>query len=174
VVQALSNHFAAGRIELEELEQRLDVAMRAQTLQELDAALHGLSPEPAAPPARAVAPVIADDRASRWSVAVMSGVTKKGRWQVAPIHRSFAFWGGTVLDLREAQFTAEVTEIRAQAVMGGVEVIVPPDLPVRVQGFGIMGAVTDKTNPAESPRVIIRAFAFMGGVEVKVRERKKA
>ena len=39
VVQTLSSHFAAGRIELEDLEQRLEVAMRAQTLEELDGAL---------------------------------------------------------------------------------------------------------------------------------------
>jgi hypothetical protein len=172
VVQTLSSHFAAGRIELEDLEQRLDIAMRAQTLEDLDAALHGLAPAPSDPAALAERPVIADDRASRWSVAVMSGVKKTGRWFLAPVHRAVAFLGGGTLDLREAQFTAEVTEIRVRAVMGGFEVIVPPDLPVRVNGFGIMGGVVDRTSPAESPRVVIRAFALMGGVEVKVRERK--
>ncbi len=172
VVQTLSSHFAAGRIELEELEQRLDVAMRAQTLEDLDAALAGLAPAPSSETALAERPVIADDRASGWSVAVMSGVKKSGRWYLAPIHRTVAFWGGTVLDLREAQFTAAVTEIRARAIMGGVEVIVPPDLPVQVRGFGVMGAVVDKTTPAERPRVVIRALALMGGVEVKVRARK--
>lgn len=174
VVQTLSNHFAAGRIELEDLELRLDIAMRAQTLQDLDRALDGL--DVAAAPAHGTAlaepPVIAGDRASRWSVAVMSGVKKTGRWYLAPVHRAVAFMGGGTLDLREAQFTAEVTEIRVRAVMGGFEVIVPPDLPVQVRGFGVMGAVVDKTSPAEQPRVIIRAFALMGGVEVKVRERR--
>lgn len=172
VVQTLSSHFAAGRIELEELEQRLDVAMRAQTLEDLDAALAGLAPGPSSETALAERPVIADDRASKWSVAVMSGMKKTGRWYLAPVHRAVAVMGGGTLDLREAQFTAEVTEIRVRAVMGGFEIIVPPDLPVQVRGFGVMGAVVDKTTPAEQARVIIRAFALMGGVEVKVRERK--
>jgi hypothetical protein len=172
VVQTLSSHFAAGRIEVEELEQRLDVAMRAQTLQELDAALDGLAPAALSPHALAEQPVIAGDRASRWTVAVMSGVKKKGRWFLAPLHRAVAVMGGGTLDLREAQFTADITEIRVRAVMGGFEVIVPPDLPVQVQGFGFMGGIVDKTSPAERPRVLIRAFALMGGIEVKVRERK--
>jgi hypothetical protein len=172
VVQTLSNHFAAGRIELEDLEQRLDIAMRAQTLQDLDTALTGLAPAPLPESALAERPVIADDRASKWSVAVMSGVKRTGRWYLGPVHRAIAVMGGGTLDLREAQFTAEVTEIRVRAVMGGFEIIVPPDLPVRVHGVGIMGTVVDKTTPASQPRVIIRAFALMGGVEVKVRERK--
>jgi len=172
VVQELSSHFAAGRIELEELEQRLDIAIRAQTLQELDSALHGLALETAVPTARVEMPVIAGDRASRWTVAVLSGVKKKGRWVLAPVHRAVAVMGGGTLDLREAQFTAEVTEIRVRAVMGGFEVIVPPDLPVRVQGFGIMGGIVDRTTPTDAPHVIIRALALMGGVEVKVRARK--
>jgi hypothetical protein len=171
-VQTLSSHFAAGRIELEELEQRLDVAMRAETLEALDSALAGLAPAPSSETALAERPVIAEDRASAWSVAVMSGLKKTGRWYLAPVHRAVAVMGGGTLDLREAQFTAEVTEIRIRAVMGGFDVIVPPDLPVDVRGFGIMGAVVDKTAPSDRPRVVIRAFALMGGVEVKVRARK--
>jgi hypothetical protein len=172
VVQTLSSHFAAGRIELEELEQRLDIAMRAQTLEELDGALNGLVPAGATGTAVAESPVIADDRASRWTLAIMSGVKKTGRWFLGPVHRAFALIGGGTLDLREAQFTAEVTEIRVWALMGGYEVIVPPDLPVRVQGFALMGGLVDKTTASEAPRVFIRAWALMGGVEVKVRERK--
>jgi len=169
IVQSLSSHFAAGRIELEDLERRLDIAMRAQTLAELDAALADLPEERAAVAER---PVVADDRGSRWTLAVLSGVRKRGRWFLSPVHRVVAVMGGGILDLREAQFTAEVTEIRLRAIMGGIEVIVPPDLPVRVQGLGIMGGVADRTTPSEAPRVIIRGFALMGGIEVKVRARK--
>ncbi len=172
VVQTLSSHFAAGRIELEELERRLDVAMRAQTLEELDGALAGLAPAAAAGTAVAERPVIADDRGSRWTLAVLSGVRKTGRWFLGPVHRAFALMGGGTLDLREAQFTAEVTEIRVGALMGGFEIIVPPDLPVRVQGFALMGGLVDKTTASEAPRVLIRGWAVMGGIEVKVRERK--
>ncbi len=60
--------------------------------------------------------------------------------------------------------------------MGGVDIIVPPDLRVEVTGFGLMGGWDDKTRdedlPPDAPLVQVRAFTLMGGVTVKSKERK--
>ena len=172
-VQRLGALFAAGQIELEELERRIDIAVRAQNAADLERALAGL-PAAVAPEAdsKAVARATPQARGARWSVAVLSGQHRRGPWTVGPEHRVIAFWGGAILDLREASLTADVTHIRIRAIMGGVQVIVPPELPVEVTGFGIMGGVDNKAGDAPGPpRVVIHAFALMGGVQVIARDR---
>ena len=47
--------------------------------------------------------------------------------------------GGCVLDLRAAQFSTPVTTITVVAIMGGVEVIVPPGIRVEMHGQALMG-----------------------------------
>jgi cell wall-active antibiotic response 4TMS protein YvqF/uncharacterized protein DUF1707 len=172
-VQRLSALFAAGQIELEDLERRLDIAVRAQSAADLDRALAGL-PDAAAPQvaSKAIDKAGPARRGSRWTVAVLSGSHRRGGWVLGPLHRTVAFWGGAILDLRDATFTADVTHLRIKAVMGGVQVIVPPDLPVEVDGFGIMGAVDNRASiPSGAARVVIHAFALMGGVQVLERDR---
>jgi len=172
VVQILSDRFAAGDIELEDLERRLDLAVRAQTLAELDALVADFRQPAAAVKADAAVPA-APPHASRSTVAVLSGMEKRGRWVVPARHRAIAVLGGGVLDFREAQLTADVTEVRLTAVLGGFQVIVPPDLDVEVHGVGVLGGISDRTRRRPQPpegtrRLFIRAFAFMGGVDVIV------
>ncbi len=115
------------------------------------------------------------------SIGLLGGMDKVGDWIVAPVHASFAYWGGTTVDLRHAVFTSPDTTITCIAIMGGVEVIVPPEMEVRVTGVGVMGGFGwDKKRdarptaqaPAGSPRVTINGLAFWGGVGVKRRERE--
>jgi hypothetical protein len=59
------------------------------------------------------------------------------------------------------------------AIMGGVEVTVPPGVRVESDGFAIMGGFEDQVETAAStdpnaPLVRLTGFALMGGVEVKV------
>lgn len=60
------------------------------------------------------------------------------------------------------------------AVMGGVEIIVPPDMAVEVDGMALLGGFDHQTNAPlrsnpELPTLRVRGLALMGGVEVKVR-----
>jgi len=107
----------------------------------------------------------------------MSGANRRGRWVPAPIHRVFALWGGVRLDLREAELLEGTTEIRINALMAGVEVIVPPDMDVEVDGWALLGGIEERdVHPAPleavTRRVRIHVHVLMGGVAVKVRERK--
>ena len=181
VVQELSSAFAAGRLEVEELEQRMEMAYRAQTLAELDAAMAGLAPMPSAATAevaepRVPAPAFRADRPkpSRHSIAIMSATVREGRWVPARVHRGWILMAGTKLDFREAELETGVTEVRLNVLMGGVEVIVPPDLDVELDGFAIMGAIDRRhLHPApletQTKRPRIRARVLMGAVEVKVK-----
>lgn len=121
-----------------------------------------------------------DSNGSALSVGVMSGMEKLGQWTIAPTHVSIGFWGGTTLDLRDAVFISPQTTITCIAVMGGIEVIVPPEMEVQVTGVGIMGGFgwekIDQARPRRAPHpdapvVTINGVGFWGGVEVYRRER---
>ena len=63
----------------------------------------------------------------------------------------------------------------AIAVMGGVDIIVPPGVGVDVEGFALMGGVdqvheTTAVEDPDAPRIRIQGFALMGGVDVSVRQ----
>ncbi|MCM3924923.1 cell wall-active antibiotics response protein, partial [Frankia sp. AiPs1] len=106
-----------------------------------------------------------------WTVAVMSGNERTGRWRPSRHTRAVAVMGGCELDLREIAFPTDALMITAVAVMGGIEIIVPEGVEVEVTGVSIMGGRSVKV--AATPRrpgmpvVRIRAIAVMGGVEVR-------
>ena len=114
----------------------------------------------------------AGDRANRLSaVAVLGGVDRR------VIASNFvggdvtAVMGGGKLDLREATLApgAEAV-VDVTTVMGGFEIKVPETWNVVVDIVPFMGGYEDKTRqPADpaAPRLRIRGFVMMGGVEIR-------
>jgi len=107
-------------------------------------------------------------------VAFFSGRTRKGSWTPARQITATACMGGVDLDFREALFGAEVVEIYAVAIMGGIEILVPPGVHVDTSGFAFLGGFEEdsalEANPnPEAPTIRVRGFACMGAVEVNVR-----
>ncbi|MEQ7005539.1 DUF1707 domain-containing protein [Actinopolymorpha sp. B17G11] len=155
VAERLRDAAGDGRLTLDELDQRLEGVYAARTYAELDRFTHDLPavdpatglaarPEPAAAPAyRGTLP------GQAVSIAFMSGVNRRGSWVVPHAHTAVAFWGGVNLDLRNARFTQPEVTIRAFAIMGGIEVIVPEDVDVIVDGVGIMGGFDDSSDVVE-------------------------
>jgi hypothetical protein len=170
----LCEHFAAGHIELDALEQRLAAVDEAKTVAELDELVGDLPALAARVPAAIEAP-----RARGWALALMGGNSRKGEWAPPRQLNAVAVMGGVDLDFREARLAAGETHVTAVAVMGGIEIIVPPGLPVTVRGLGVLGSVDQKEQAtpqagAETPHLKITALALMGGVEIKTRASKKA
>ena len=177
-ITALCEHFSDDRLTLEEFERRLDVAHRALTIPELESLLADLptqadatapSNRPAAPPAPR-----SHVRAQQVLVAIMGGVERRGRWLPAEKTFVFALMGGGVLDFRDVSLPPGETEVTILTLMGGVEIIVPPDMNVDVGGFALMGGFghnnTQPEHPSpNAPLLKINGFAMMGGVEVMVR-----
>ncbi|PAZ10855.1 hypothetical protein CLM62_38855 [Streptomyces sp. SA15] len=182
VAEVLRDALAEGRLDMEEFEERLDATYKARTYGELAPITRDL------PAAGAPAPkvsmtkqpaesgswagrIVGGEGSSTWGVAVMSGFQRKGRWTVPRRFNCFAFWGGGEIDLREANFADGEVEINCVAIMGGVQVIVPPGVEVVVRGIGIMGGFDHREEgvPGDpgAPRVIVTGFAFWGGVGVE-------
>lgn len=174
-----------GRLTMDELEERLELAYSARTYAELEPLTRDLpaagttAPLPAA--ATGTAPARVGGTPGRsWSIAIMSGSTRRGRWVVPRRYNAFAFWGGVVIDLRDAGFAEQETVIRANAVMGGIEIIAPPDVDIRVEGIGLMGGYDDITSsqleppPHGAPIVRVTGIAFWAGVSVRRKVPKNA
>jgi hypothetical protein len=177
-VQQLIDQYAADNLTVEEFESRLDSAYAATSREQLDSLLAGLpmltrtTADPQVPtvqraPAEAV-------REHGFQIAIMGGYERKGQWTPPRKLQSLAIMGGAGLDFREAKMPPGETEVNILAIMGGVEVIVPPGLAVETHGFGFMGGFegVDQVGvdrDPDAPRLVIRGMAIMGGVEVTVR-----
>jgi predicted membrane protein len=84
-----------------------------------------------------------------------------------------AIFGGWNLDLRKADMKLPAATIIANCIFGGVEIRVPESWDVTLQGTGLFGGYSDKTQhprPEELPgarRLFVKGTAIFGGVEVK-------
>ncbi len=182
-IRALCDHFAADRLEVAEFEHRLDLANRALTLAELQALTTDLeaAPEPGAPSVPAPAPIQArvparprEPASRQLIVGIMGGATRRGSWLPAAESTAIAVMGGIMLDFREVQLPPGETVVHAFAFMGGVSIVVPPELEVTTNGFGLMGGFDHLGHvPANvvpnGPRLRIDGVAIMGGVDVQVK-----
>jgi predicted membrane protein len=79
-----------------------------------------------------------------------------------------AVMGGCALDLRESSIVKEAV-INVFTIWGGINIKVPPDWTVVLNGTPLMGGFSEKTvtPPDASKRLVITGYAIMGGVEVR-------
>ena len=182
VARVLYDAMAEGRLTVAEVDERLAGLYQSKTVGELAQFTKDL-PAPqvntAAPISLPTSPsgseLIGGMPTSTSEIAILSGADRKGDWVVPTHFSAFSFWGEVKLDLREARFeTAECT-IQAVAIMAGVDIIVPPELTVYVQGVGIMG-VFDRNASGQgmpgSPVLRVTGTAFWGEVKVIRKPRK--
>lgn len=160
-----------GRLTVEELEERTQLAYATRTHAELERLLADVAVDADrdAAPMRVV-PGGADG--TSWVVSIMGGSARKGRWRLAKRCTVVNIMGGSELDLCDAELTDTVTELRVYSLMGGAEIRLPDDVDVRVSKFAFMGGhdvrLGDAAPPAPGGSVIrIRLISIMGGVEVR-------
>ncbi len=203
VVNWLTEQFSRDVLSMAEFEERLDQSYRATSVEALERVIGDLEPMPERSVAEqdpahghdegalALEAASGDTRLTvarpgkRYAVAIMGGFERKGSWTVPEEMDVFALMGGGVLDFREVSLPPGETVIRVIAIMGGVEIIVPPTLAVDCDGIGILGGFeTMERSPGmpDPERAVLRiqGFALMGGVSVTtkvpkwMKEAKKA
>ncbi|MGH3329339.1 MAG: DUF1707 SHOCT-like domain-containing protein [Streptomycetales bacterium] len=173
VADLLGEALAEGRLTSQEHGERIDRAYAARTLGELEpltrdlpATARGARPsDPGLPAAR---PGLS--ATSHNAVAVFGGAERRGRWVVPRRFFALAAFGGVTLDLRNAVLTSEETVIRANAVCGGVEIVVPQGLRVDVGGVAIFGGNSGPRDPDGTPGapvVRVIGLSLCGGVDVR-------
>lgn len=156
-----------GRLDADELDERLEQVRTAKTYADLvpividlpsnDAVIDVAAPGPPAelattelyetyvpdgepsPEPRPGRPGEVPTDAVTSSLGVLGGQERKGAWRIAPTHSVFVLMGGVELDLREVTFSAPETVISANVLMGGLDITVNAYTRVILEGTGIMG-----------------------------------
>ena len=79
-----------------------------------------------------------------------------------------AVFGGAKCDLRQAVIEKDCV-LRVSAIFGGVTVLVPPTVNVKVEANAIFGGVSDKTtrDAGNLVTLYITGESMFGGVEIK-------
>ena len=78
-----------------------------------------------------------------------------------------AVFGSVVLDLSKAKIKDEAV-ISASAIFGGIDIIVPKDVEVKVKSTPIFGGVSNKSKGKDTKKVIyIDALALFGSIDIK-------
>ncbi len=174
VAELLRTAAGEGRLDLEELDERLEQTFAAKTYADLVPITVDLQPATttSATPAPRPAAHLEGMPGHATSIAIMGERKRRGAWHVPESHTAFALMGAVLIDLREATLSSRDTTINASAIMGEVKIYVPAHVNVIVEGVPIMadyGQSKDKI-PAEigpdSPIVRVKGIALMGSVEV--------
>ncbi len=181
VSELLRKAAGEGRIDIAELQERLEATYQAKTYGELVPITADLPAGTANHPAPALRPPAPAHGGApvRYgsSIAVMSATKRSGQWLLADGHTAFALMGSVVLDLREAQVEQREVTLNASALMGDVQIIVDAGTTVVVDGFGVMGEYSEQRakvpfDPAlGGPVIRLRGVALMGAVHVQRRGR---
>jgi hypothetical protein len=164
VLRTLGDNAAAGRLTLDELEDRSGRALTARTRGELATLTSDLpaegSPSPA--PSR--------KKPVRWLVAIMGGSHRRGRFRAVGRINAVAIMGGDEIDLREAEIEGGELTFSLFALMGGANIYVPDSVDLEVGGFSFMGG-HEEVGSGRPPRpgapvIKIRIFNMMSGASI--------
>lgn len=179
-IAALQDAAAASdddAFDLDMLDERLELAMKARTIDELRVLTRDLpvvvtpsAPVPAiVDEARALpVPSIGSPKIS----AIFSSVVRKGRRLQPRTMNVRAVFGSVVVDLREATFAPGVTTLHCRSVFGSIEVKVPPHVRVELGGGGVFGSFEEVGHndlaaaSPEAPVLHIIGKAVFASVEV--------
>ncbi|MFD0865368.1 DUF1707 domain-containing protein [Tessaracoccus lubricantis] len=174
--------YEAGRLDLDEMRERQEKALKSRYTDELPALVVDLpeGSELVARPAHAPAanapryealPATAPGDGG-FNVAIMSGrdvLVEPGTREVGCL----SFWGGNNYDLTQAMGPGRIVTMTLNSIMGGCNVHVPPGVRVIDQSVALMGgndiharAQGDGSNGT----VVIKGLQFWGGNDVKLRQ----
>lgn len=173
VVTLLTRQFANDNLSIDELETRLEMLYRSTSVAEIRALASDLPDIDATrgPPALRPAPPPSQSVRTR-IVSVFNSRVRRGVWIPPQELDLVAVMSDTHLDLREAQLSAGVTEIRIRATMASVRITVPPGVHVVTETNPILASVNDHTEgspaaPRGAPVVRVTGWAVMADVSVR-------
>ncbi|WP_425295427.1 DUF1707 SHOCT-like domain-containing protein [Nocardia abscessus] len=186
VGQLLQRAVGLGMLSLGEFTERMDTALAAKTRGELNAVLIDLPGvrlvgQPAAPRSPFVnsAPAFAArahpaPRANPVGNVIrsrMSGVNRRGPWQVPPTLYLNNWMSGVTLDFTEAIMSTQVVEIRVDDFCGSITLIVPAEATVDLNGLELIGSSVNnkvRTGPPLGPlHLVVHGRMRFGSVTAK-------
>ena len=91
-------------------------------------------------------------------VSIFGQTSRSGPWAPAEETRAVAGFADVVLDFTEADLPAGVTEVRAWAVFGTVEIRIPASLEVELSGLALLGNVVHRAGQPSRTRRKLRRW----------------
>jgi hypothetical protein len=147
-----------GRLTLEELADRSDVAGRAVMRRELERLVADL-PAP-----------LPDVPAKAKPVATLGTIRRSGAWLVPAESRYRSWFGHVQLDLRQARIGATDVRIHVRTLFGVIDLLVPEGVEVDVQARTRMGRIRQEhSGPAGlgAPRIVLTGGSVFGEIRVR-------
>ena len=172
-VTVLRTSGANGQLTVDELDERVEAVYAANTRGELEQLVEDLGGSRTRP---SDLPVRPGEGGTRWVVSVMGGSDRKGHWRVGRTVTVLNLMGGSNLDLNDAEFAADVVEMRVYSLMGGSDIRVPEGLNVEVSEFALMGGndvSRGNVRPDDGgPLLRLKMISIMGGSSLRRGRRK--
>lgn len=174
---AIQRGYEAGRLDLHELRERQDKALRVLYTDELPALVDDL-PEGGELAAAPSAPLTSRPEAlpatgpanGGFTVSIMSGrdiVVESGTRELG----NFAWWGGNTYDLTKAMGPGRIVVLNLSAVMAGSDIYVPPGVRVLDQSLAIMaGNDIEKRAQGDGSNgtLVLKGFLWWAGNDIKL------
>lgn len=85
-----------------------------------------------------------------------------------------AVFGGSQIDLRNAELAEGVSELDIFCMFGGTEIIVPPDWTIHIDVVAVLGGFSDKREsalkvvPNPDKVLVLKGFVMFGGGDLKL------
>jgi Domain of unknown function (DUF1707) len=130
-IAELREHAAAGRLTLEEFSERIDRAVGAKTLAQLEEIRSDL---PSALPAEQ-----AGRRPKRFTGVLFGETQRTGRWRLPRRAFALSLFGDLDLDLRQAELSGPRASITALVIFGNLDLYVPESVEVDLGGLAVIG-----------------------------------
>ena len=107
----------------------------------------------------------------RGAVAVLSSTNREGDWILPRLFRVVSFMGNVELDLTSARMGPGESHIEIRCFWGNVEITVPPEIRLEVDGHPFIGSFevsrrVPSTPSAVAPVLRISGSAIMGAVTI--------
>jgi hypothetical protein len=158
-VGSLRDDLLAGRLTLEEFTERVELAYRARTGQDLVRVREDL-PEIAGARSR---------KPTRVTAALFGHVIRRGRFRLRDSSSVVSAFADVDLDLRDAEIEGQETTVTILVGFGNVDVYVPEGVNVDVGGITLFGRRRDWGREAarpDAPTVHIRALGAFATLDV--------
>ncbi|MBB5789274.1 DUF1707 SHOCT-like domain-containing protein [Jiangella mangrovi] len=181
MVEILRDAAADGRLDTDELEERVERALTARTFADLEPLAEGLpvaapaAPVPAGP--AATAPAVPDGETQQWSV-VGQRFRREGAWQVPRTAELTMFGGSVRLDYTLARLPeGGQSTLRLTTTGGRVRLTVPPGVAVDLSELVTTGGrVRDRASrhavPGSAVTHVVTVTGSMMGGRIRVEESK--
>ena len=167
-ISALTKAFEQGAVNLDEYEERLELATTASTAEALAVLSRDL---PAAQAAHASVPANRAPVSGPSKISTIFGNKKQqGAWVLAPFLKATSIFGTIWLDLRDVSWPEGGAEIQCKNVFGKIVLIIPPQVHVDCRGGSVLGDFNnalDAFSGEKTKQLVVSGSSWFGTVTLK-------